>query len=87
MGKKKKKKKSGKGWRKIPGQNRHHWLNRCNGGEWTIDNISYLHIDRHDWWHRIFKNLSLDEVISLLIRIKNIKSSQPHLPPSKIPSD
>ena len=81
MKKKRKNKSKGK-WPKIKGQNRHHWLNKCNGGTWTVDNISYLHIDRHDWWHKIFKNLNLDEVIELLIRIRRIKSQQPHKPPA-----
>lgn len=83
---KRRKKKAGKGWKKVSGMNRHHWLNKCQGGEWTVDNISYLHVERHDWWHRVFGNLSLDEAIAVLTRLRQIKSAQPHLSPSNIPS-
>jgi 16S rRNA U516 pseudouridylate synthase RsuA-like enzyme len=53
--------------------NRHHMLNKCNGGTWDTENILWLDIERHEWWHKIFRNLSHREVIELLIRTYKMK--------------
>ena len=56
--------------------NRHHLTNRCMGGTMSIHNILWLDIQRHHAWHELFKNLNLDEVIELLIRVKSAKENQ-----------
>lgn len=70
---------SKKSFRKMMGKlgfNRHHWINRCNGGKTSKRNISWLKIKKHRAWHILFKNLSLREVIELLERLERIKKSQ-----------
>ena len=55
------------------GMNRHHWLNKSQGGQSNKQNVSWLKIERHRAWHELFGNLSLDEAIELLTRLKQIK--------------
>ncbi len=55
------------------GMNRHHWTNKSQGGKSNKQNVSWLKIKRHTAWHDLFGNLSLEEAIELLIRIKQIK--------------
>lgn len=62
-----KKKKSPKG------QNRHHLRPKSRGGKRTKENILNIKIDRHHYWHKVFGNMTLDEVIELLQRIKRAK--------------
>lgn len=56
--------------------NKHHLLNKCKGGKNEEWNIAVLYIERHQYWHKIFGNKSLEEVIDLLIRLKRIKDYQ-----------
>ena len=58
------------------GLNRHHWVNKSRGGKTSKKNISWLKVEKHRAWHILFKNLSLDEVIELLTRLRNIKQCQ-----------
>lgn len=56
--------------------NKHHLLNRVNGGCDKSWNIAILNIEKHQYWHRVFGNKSLEEVIELLLRFKRIKDLQ-----------
>jgi len=56
--------------------NRHHLVNKCNGGTMSINNILWIYINRHHVWHELFKNLDLEQVIELLIRVKRAKDNQ-----------
>ncbi len=54
-------------------KNRHHLLPKSRGGGMESSNLLTIDIDRHIFWHKIFGNLSLEEVIELLIRLKRMK--------------
>jgi len=49
-------------------RNRHHIKNVCNLGRTCPQNILILDVERHNWIHRIFKNLDFYDIIVLLIR-------------------
>lgn len=57
----------------YPGRNRHHLVPRSRGGKKKLSNLLLMSIDRHDYWHKIFGNKTLDEVIALLQRIRRMK--------------
>ena len=61
---------------KMKKMNRHHLTNKCMGGKGNIENILWIYINRHEVWHTLFKNLDLDQVIALLIRVKSAKENQ-----------
>jgi hypothetical protein len=54
---------------------KHHLKNKCQGGRNTSENILYLFEKKHEAWHLLFKNADLDEAISILQRVKQIKKS------------
>ena len=57
----------------LKGRNRHHIINRCRGGADLPNNQLLIKIERHEAWHKLFKNLDLDEVIKLLLRVRRMK--------------
>lgn len=57
-------------------QNRHHLRPKSRGGQSIESNIIWIDIERHKSWHSVFGNLTLDEIISLLIRLREIKKRQ-----------
>lgn len=61
---------------KRKGQNRHHLTPRSRGGQSIESNLLWIDIERHNAWHAIFGNKTLDEVIELLIRLRDSKSKQ-----------
>ncbi len=61
---------------KMKKMNRHHLTNKCNGGGGNIENILWIYMNRHEVWHSLFKNLDLEQVIQLLIRVKSAKDNQ-----------
>jgi len=56
--------------------NRHHLKNKCRGGQSVESNLLWIDIERHKAWHILFRNLNLDEVIDLLIRVRRLKDYQ-----------
>ena len=54
----------------------HHIRPRSRGGESTSSNLIQLDAYRHNAWHLLFSNLTIDEVITLLEKLKHIKESQ-----------
>lgn len=57
-------------------KNKHHLKNKSKGGGDEKSNLLLIKIERHKAWHILFKNLSLDEVIELLQRVKRLKEQQ-----------
>ncbi len=53
--------------------NRHHLLPRSSGGNGMPNNLLLIDIEKHQAWHKLFKNRHLDEVIEMLIRLKQLK--------------
>ena len=56
-----------------PGRNRHHLYPRGRGGDNTKQNLLLLKVKRHFYWHRLFGDKSLEEVIQLLMRVHRAK--------------
>lgn len=57
-------------------KSKHHLVPRSRGGTNLPNNTILLNIEKHQCWHTLFGNLTLDEVIELLIRIRNIKRAK-----------
>jgi hypothetical protein len=60
-------------YRAPKGQSRHHLRPRSRGGTDRPSNILMIGIERHQYWHQVFGNRTLDEIIALLTRVKRIK--------------
>lgn len=69
---KRKRKKSQASWR-FPNRNRHHIKPRCRQGGDEPKNILLLKISRHRAWHALFGNKTIEEAISLLLRVHRAK--------------
>lgn len=54
-------------------KNKHHLTPKSRGGKNTQENLLLVDIEKHIYWHKIFKNLTLEEVIELLIRLQRLK--------------
>lgn len=54
-------------------RNRHHLTPRSRGGKNTPDNLLLINIEKHVYWHKIFKNKTLEEVIGILTRLQRMK--------------
>ena len=54
----------------------HHLKAKSRGGQDIDSNVSNLDLYRHDAWHLLFGDLTLDEIIKLLQRFKRIKSEK-----------
>lgn len=54
----------------------HHLRPSSRGGSDKAHNLILLDAYRHDAWHLLFKNLTLDEIILLLQKLQHIKESQ-----------
>ena len=52
---------------------RHHLIPRSRGGKDNRRNILMLEARKHEVWHILFGNLTIDEAIELLIRVKKAK--------------
>lgn len=71
MGKKKKHK-----MKRYRNRNRHHLVPKSRGGSAAPSNLLLIDIDRHRVWHKLFGNLTLEEVIRLLQRLQKCKAAQ-----------
>ena len=58
------------------GRNRHHLTARSRGGTNDPSNLLLLTIERHVLLHKLFGNRTLDEIISVLTRLKRWKEMQ-----------
>lgn len=62
-------------WKLSKRFNRYHIRNRVCGGQSIESNLLTMDTERHKAFHFLFHNLSFDEVIALLQRVKKLKSS------------
>lgn len=63
-------------WHRTRRFNRHHILNRINGGTMVESNLLRMDISRHRAWHFLFRNLSFLEVAKLLLRVQEWKEGR-----------
>ncbi|RLA70037.1 MAG: hypothetical protein DRG30_09610 [Epsilonproteobacteria bacterium] len=63
-------------YRDRRGLNRHHLTPKSVGGSNAVQNLLRIYIYKHQEWHRIFKLLTLEQVIELLKRVKRAKDNQ-----------
>lgn len=56
------------------GRNLHHLVPRSRNGRNHISNLLLIDIERHEHWHKMFGNMTIDEVLSLLTRMARMKS-------------
>jgi hypothetical protein len=54
---------------------KHHILPRSRGGVLNPGNILFLKREKHDVWHKLFKDMTIEEAISLLQRTQRMKES------------
>jgi hypothetical protein len=57
-------------------RNRHHLVPKSRGGSASKRNLLYISVTTHCEWHKVFKNLTLDEVIELLMRVRRAKATE-----------
>ena len=67
------KKRNAQAGRDYTARNRHHLTPRSRGGDESEENLFLLKLDRHFYWHKLFGNKTLEEVISLLQRVHQAK--------------
>jgi len=76
------KKKGSRKWEREWMFNEHHLVPKVCGGKANPQNLITLDISRHVCWHFLFGNLTIDEVIEMLERLKrcqkNRKGKIPH---------
>jgi len=59
--------------RKKQGYNLHHLTPKSRGGKDAKENLLYIRESRHNLWHRLWGNRTLEEVVSLLTRLVRMK--------------
>jgi hypothetical protein len=59
--------------RKFPMRNRHHILPKNRGGGNEPENILLLKVNRHDAYHYLFGDRTIEEAIALLLRVHRAK--------------
>jgi hypothetical protein len=64
--------------RDYTAKNKHHLTPRSRGGDESVENLFLLKLDRHFYWHKLFGNKTLEEVISLLQRVHRAKGRCPY---------
>lgn len=64
--------------RDYTARNKHHLTPRSRGGDNSEENLFLLKLDRHFYWHKLFGNKTLEEVISLLQRVHQAKGRCPY---------
>ncbi len=69
----KRKRRNGQAGRDYTARNRHHLTPRSRGGNESEENLFLLKLDRHFYWHKLFGNKTLEEVIGLLQRVHRAK--------------
>lgn len=74
--KKKTKQKARHGLKTQKGRNRHHLIPRSRHGNLSVRNLLLIYTEKHQYWHKLFGVLTLDEVIKLLTRVKSAKANQ-----------
>lgn len=62
-----------KAWQRTGVTNHHHLRPRSRGGDSLDSNLLLIDTGKHDAWHFIFGNLTLDEIIKILIMLRMVK--------------
>jgi len=62
--------------RKHRHRNRHHLIPKSRKGNNSINNLLLIDIERHEYWHRLWANRTIDEVLELLTRVARAKRNQ-----------
>jgi len=57
-------------------RNRHHLKPKSRGGQKVESNLLLIDMERHNAWHKLWGNRTLDEVIELLLRVRQAKKSK-----------
>ena len=57
-------------------RNKHHLIPKSRGGGGSLNNLLLIDIEKHEAWHRIFKNATAQEVLDLLERVVRAKQNQ-----------
>lgn len=60
-------------WNAKRFRNKHHLVPRSRGGRNDVANLLLIDYERHVYWHRVFGNMTISEVIELLLRVKRAK--------------
>lgn len=63
-------------YKNKPGRNKHHLIPVCRGGPTEDWNLLLYRLERHDLYHKIFGVMTLEETITLLVRLKRMKDRQ-----------
>lgn len=51
----------------------HHLISRSKGGESLSSNLLRIDVYKHDAWHLLFGNKTIDEIVKLLKKFKDYK--------------
>ena len=62
-----------KAWKRSGKFNRHHIKAKSRGGDSLESNLLRMDTNRHDAWHLLFGNLTIEEIIVLLDRVDQTK--------------
>jgi hypothetical protein len=54
-------------------RSRHHLTPRSVGGNNDPSNILILWNEKHEMWHRLFGNHTLEEIIEILQKVRDVK--------------
>lgn len=67
-------------WRKrkkhLANRNLHHLVPRSRGGANDRQNLLLIDMDRHEAWHKLWGNRTIEEVLRLLTRVAEAKRHQ-----------
>ena len=55
---------------------KHHLTPKSRGGLANSENLLRLDIQKHICWHKLFGNMTLEEIIELLIKVQHLKGRQ-----------
>jgi hypothetical protein len=58
------------------GQNSHHLTNKCRGGDCSPENLLRLKVEKHEIWHKLFRNSDPEKIIEVLQRLMRMKNYQ-----------
>ena len=55
-------------------KNKHHLRPKSRGGKKVTSNLLTIDIDKHRYWHAVFGNRTLEEIINVLQKLKRLKA-------------
>jgi hypothetical protein len=62
--------------RKRPTRNKHHMTNKSRGGKGDPSNLLVMKIERHSALHRVFRNMSWEEIGEALYSIFQVRDPE-----------